>query len=88
MKAISTFVLVVVVLSTVPVVSAVPDEVNFESPVQFTAEGAPLSPEKHVNTPCGRIQVPVFEEPENSEAQLFRKWFNDEYADYRYFGLV
>ena len=79
MKTMLVLVLVVLALLAIPAVSAVPDTPNFESPAQFMAEGAHLLSGRCVETPnCGEVCVPVFDGPGNSDAELFRKWLNDQ----------
>jgi hypothetical protein len=82
MKAILALVLVVAALLAVPAVSGASETLNLESPAKFMAEGAHLlSSGQCFDTPdCGQICVPQFKGAGNSDAQLFRKWLNDEYT--------
>jgi hypothetical protein len=75
MKAIVVLVFVVAALVAVSAVSGAAETRNLESPAQVTA----FLPEQYINIlQCDPSYVPLFGGPGNSDAELFRKWFNDE----------
>jgi hypothetical protein len=81
MKAIVVLVFVIGALLAVPAVSGASKTLNLESPAQFMAEDAHLLSGQCIDTDkCGEICFPQYDGPGNSDAQLFRKWLNDEYA--------
>jgi hypothetical protein len=81
MKAIVALVFVVVALVAVPAASGASKTLNLESPAQLMAEDAHLLSGQYIDIlHCGPIYVPQFKGPGNSDAQLFRKWLNDEFA--------